>query len=196
MLKFKVFLFRLLCMQYNFTPFPLLTTERLSLRQVQQTDVNEIFFLRSDYEVRKYINKAPAKSMEEALDFIQRLNELERLNEGITWAITLKGNDKLVGTICFWNIQKEHHRAEIGYVMHPEYHGKGIMHEALNAILKYGFHSVMFHSVEAKVNPENRPSIKLLERNSFVREAYYKEDYYYDGKYLDTAVYSLLNPLH
>jgi [ribosomal protein S5]-alanine N-acetyltransferase len=181
-------------LELNFTPFPVLTTERLLLRKTKQEDVNEMFFLRSDEEVRKYINKAPAKSLEEASAFIQKLHDLEKLNEGITWAITLKGDDKLIGTICFWNIQPEHHRAEIGYIMYPQHHGKGIMHEALNAILDYGFNTVKFHSVEAKVNPENMASIKLLTRNKFVREAYYKEDYYFDGAYLDTAVYSLLNP--
>jgi ribosomal-protein-alanine N-acetyltransferase len=48
------------------------------------------------------------------------------------------------------------------------------------------------HSIEAIVNPDNKASIKLLERNSFTREAYFKENYFYDGKFLDSAVYSLL----
>jgi ribosomal-protein-alanine N-acetyltransferase len=48
------------------------------------------------------------------------------------------------------------------------------------------------HSVEADVNPANQPSIKLLERNNFVREAYFKENYFYDGKFLDSAIYTLL----
>jgi [ribosomal protein S5]-alanine N-acetyltransferase len=179
-------------LEIKFTPFPILYTERLVLRRVQKTDVNEMFFLRSDNAVRKYINKEPAKNLQVVSDFIDKLHELEAVNEGITWALTLKGSDKLIGTICFWNVQKEHFRAEIGYIMYPQYHGKGIMNEALHAILDYGFNVVKFHSVEAKVNPENAASINLLERNNFVREAYYKEDYYYDGKFLDTAVYSLL----
>jgi ribosomal-protein-alanine N-acetyltransferase len=52
------------------------------------------------------------------------------------------------------------------------------------------------HSIEAHVNPNNIASIKLLEKNGFIREAYFKEDYFYDGKFLDTAVYSLLTSEH
>ncbi len=48
------------------------------------------------------------------------------------------------------------------------------------------------HSIEANVNPGNTASIKLLEKNNFTREAYFKENYFYDGKFLDTAIYSLL----
>jgi ribosomal-protein-alanine N-acetyltransferase len=49
------------------------------------------------------------------------------------------------------------------------------------------------HSVEANVNPANNSSIKLLKKNKFVKEAHYKENYFYDGKFLDSAVYSLLS---
>ncbi|MDO8550886.1 MAG: GNAT family protein [Ignavibacteria bacterium] len=50
------------------------------------------------------------------------------------------------------------------------------------------------HSIEGTVNPNNLPSIKLLEKNNFIREAYFKENFYYNGKFLDTAIYSLINP--
>lgn len=113
-------------------------------------------------------------------------------NESIIWAITQKGDTKLIGTICFWNIIKEHYRAEIGYSLLYDFQGKGIMQEAMSAIIKYGFEKMNLHSIEANVNPANESSIKLLERNDFIKEAYFKENYFYDGKFLDTAIYSLL----
>lgn len=67
------------------------------------------------------------------------------------------------------------------------------MQEALSAILAYGFTIMKLHSVEARVNPLNEPSIKLLERNNFIREGLFKEDYFYNGKFLDTAVYSIIS---
>jgi ribosomal-protein-alanine N-acetyltransferase len=176
----------------NFHPFPLLTTHRLMLRQVDNNDVNEIFFLRSDERVLKFLDRLPAASENEALELIQKINELEKSNDAITWAITLKEDAKLIGTICYWNILKEHHRAEIGYVLHPRYHGKGIMQEAMNEVLNYGFKIMKLHSIADTVNPGNEPSIKLLEKNGFIREAYFKEDYFFNGRFLDTVVYSLL----
>ena len=176
----------------NFKPFPVLSTDHLTLMQVSQQDVNEIFFLRSDKRVLQFLGKASAKSTEEAFLFIKKINELENNNDGITWGIKLKEEEKLIGTICYWNITKEHYRAELGYALHPDYHGKGIMQEALSEVIKYGFTTMKLHSVEAKVDPRNISSIKLLERNNFIREGFFKEDYFYDGNFLDTAVYSLI----
>jgi ribosomal-protein-alanine N-acetyltransferase len=179
-------------LELNFSPFPVLKTQRLVLRKVELSDANEIFFLRSDAEVLKYLSRSPIKTIEEVQRWIELIRELEKNSDGITWAISLNGDNKLIGTICYWNISKEHHRAEIGYALHPMYQGNGIMQESMMAILHYGFNHLGFHSVEAKVDPENTPSIELLARNGFVREGYYKEDYLFESKFLDTAVYSLL----
>ena len=128
--------------------------------------------------------------------FIKKIDEVIDTNEGVNWGITLKGNPKVIGYIGFWNMQKEHFRCETGYVLHPEFHRKGIMNEAMEAALAYCFNTMNFHSIEANVNPENDGSIHLLEKNNFVREGYYHENYFYNGRFLDTAIYSLLNPVN
>jgi len=176
----------------NFIPFPELTTDRLLLRQITQDDVNEIFFLRSDSRIMRYLDRTPAKSLDDAYAFLKSIADLEKNKSAVTWAITIKGEQKLIGTICYWNIKPEHYRAEVGYVLHPDFQGKGIMQETLTSVLDNGFNVMKLHSVEADVNPANEASIKLLERNNFVREAYFKENYFYDGKFLDSAIYSLL----
>jgi ribosomal-protein-alanine N-acetyltransferase len=175
----------------NFHPFPILSTERLLLKQVTSADVNEIFFLRSDKRVLKYLAKDPA-TIEQAVLFIKNINTLDDNGDAITWGISFKEEERLIGTICYWKITKEHYRAEIGYALHPDLQGKGIMQEAMNAVLKYGAENMKLHSVEARVDPGNTPSIKLLEHNNFVREGSFKEDYFYNGNFYDTAVYSLL----
>lgn len=177
----------------NFVPFPVLRTTRLSLRQITEKDVAEIFFLRSDNVVLRYLDKSPSPSPGETLEWIRRINDSERKGESITWGIAF-GEDVLIGTICFWKLAKEHYRAEIGYALHPAMQGKGIMQEALTEVLNYGFKVMGLHSVEANVNPNNSSSIKLLERNGFVKEAHYKENYYFNGAFLDSAIYSLLKP--
>ena len=176
----------------NFSPFPELLTDKLLLRKVDKSDFNEIFFLRSDTRVMKYIERTPAKTSDDAFKFIEMISKQEKNNLSITWAITLKGNSKLIGTICFWNIIAEHYRAEIGYVLHPDYWGKGIMQEAITEVINYGFKKMNLHSIEADVNPDNSSSIKLLEKNNFIKEAHFNENYYYEGRFYDSAVYSLL----
>lgn len=159
-----------------------------------QSDVNEIFFLRSDKRVLEYLDRAPAATKQEAAEWIQKIIDLEKNNEAVTWAITCKPDPTLTGTICFWNITKEHYRSEIGYALHPGQQGKGIMKEAMTAVLNYGFKIMKLHSIEANVNPNNSSSIKLLERNNFIREGNFKENYFFAGKFYDSAIYSLLQP--
>lgn len=176
----------------NFNPFPVLETERLILRQVSEKDIDEIFFLRSDPKILQFLGRDPAINADEALRFIKMINELEKNNEGITWGIVLKPHNKLIGTICYWNIMKGHYRAEVGYGLHTAFQGKGIMQEALQEVLRYGFETINLHSAEARTDPKNISSIKLLERNHFIREGLFKEDFFYKDNFLDTAVYSLL----
>ncbi len=177
----------------NFTPFPTLTTERLLLRRIEPADAKELFILRSDERMMKYLDRPRAQTINDAEKLIQLYEDLRIKNEGINWGITLKGDSRLLGTICFWKLQLENDRSEIGYMLHADFHQMGIMQEAMSIVLNYGFTELKLHSVEANVNPENTASIKLLEKNNFVREAYFKENYFYDGKFLDSAIYSLLN---
>ena len=180
-------------LELNFTPFPVLSTARLQLREVTTDDANEVFFLRSDKEVLKYLDKEPAKSVDEAKEFIERIKKDQVNDDGILWGITLKDNPVIIGNIGYWRMQKEHYRSEIGYALNPLFQGKGIMNEAMQAVIQYGFEIMKLHSVEANVNPANAASIKLLEKNRFVREGYFRENYYYDGKFLDSVIYSLLS---
>lgn len=180
-------------LQLNFNPFPKLFTERLVLREISAADVKEVFQLRSDKNVMQFLDRPLAQTTDDAMALIQKIADGHEKNENITWAITLQNQPELIGTIGFWRIDKENYRAEIGYLLHPGQQGKGLMQEAIATVLKYGFQTIKLHSVEANVNPANNASIKLLEKNKFVKEAHYKENYFYDGKFLDSAIYSLLS---
>jgi ribosomal-protein-alanine N-acetyltransferase len=178
----------------NFIPFPNLTTERLLLRQLILEDEATIFKLRSDESVSKFLTRPLCKTIEEARAFINKINTGIHNNEWLYWVLTMKNNNALIGTICLWNISKEHARAEVGFELFPDSQGKGFMQEALTAVLDHVFNILQLHSIEAVVSPGNLSSIKILEKNNFVREGYFKENFYHNGKFVDTAVYSLLNP--
>lgn len=179
-------------LQLNFDPFPELVTERLLLRKILADDDKALFDIRSDERVMQFIDRPRATTIEDARDLIKRVNDALERNDGINWGIQLKTSPQLIGTIGFWRIMKENYRAEIGYMLHADFHGKRIMQEAMDKVLEHGFKTMQFHSVEANVNPANMASIKLLEKQGFVREAYFKENHFYDGKFLDSAIYSLI----
>ena len=153
----------------NFTPFPNLETERLYLRRVAKEDVNEIFTLRSDKETMKYVPRPLAKTLEDAMEHIDIIDSKIENNEGINWAITLKKDPKLIGIIGHYRIKPEHFRLEIGYMLLPEYHGKGIVTEAIEKIVKYGFQEMKLHSIEAIIDPENLASERVLQKKWFCK---------------------------
>lgn len=179
--------------EINFTPFPNLETERLYLRRVVKEDVNEIFALRSNKETMKYIPRPLVKTNEEAMEHIALIDSKIENNEGINWAITLKSNPKLIGIIGHYRVKHKDFRSEIGYMLLSEYHGKGIITEAIKEALNYGFQTMKLHSIEAIIDPENFASERVLQKSGFVKEAHLKENKYYDGRFLDTVIYSILN---
>lgn len=154
----------------SFTPFPELFTKNLYLRQLSTDDAQEIFLLRSDPIVNKYLGRPKATHIDEARAFIDMINSSIKNDKSVFWAICLKDNTGLLGTICLWNFSPEKHRAEIGYTLLPEFHGKGIMQEAFPAILDFGFNRIQLQAIDAWTTSQNLNSIKILERNHFIRD--------------------------
>lgn len=180
-------------LQLNFTPFPQLETQRLLLRKLTMDDAAEIFFLRSDERVLQFIGREPAISLQEAENFIERISKAIETNESVLWAIALKDDPgRTIGTICYWQIQPENYRAEIGYVLHPDHWRKGFMQEAIEKVLEYGFEEMKLHSIEARISSDNTASAAVLDKTGFTKDAYFKEDFFFRGKFSDTIVYSCL----
>ena len=156
----------------TFTPFPVLKTERLTLRQLSVNDDKEIFALRSDKQVNKYLDREPSNTIEDARKFIDKIAEVVRQNEGIYWAITLTNNDNFVGTICLFNFSNENNQAEIGYELLPAFQGQGIMQEATSKVIAFGLDVIGLKTIEAYTHLENKNSSKLLEKYNFKKQEY------------------------
>jgi len=176
-------------LQLNFTPHPVLYTPRFTLRQLQPGDDKEIFFLRSDPEVNKYINRPVAITIHDARHFISDIIEQVQRNEVLSWAITHNGNTTLIGTITLWNIVPEEDLAEVGYSLMPAHQGQGVMQEALAAVINFSFHTLMLRRIEAYTHHANERSRKLLERNHFTRDTAAESILTQDER--DFVIYSL-----
>ena len=157
-------------METPFSPFPVLLTERLVLRALVESDEYEIYQQRSDPRILEHIDIQVARSLDDARQFIQKISLTVQEKTGIYWAIALRDNPLLIGTICLWNFSHLPASAEIGYSLHPDFQGKGYMQEALNAVMEFSFRNMHASTLEAFTNPENAPSIRLLTRNGFIQE--------------------------
>ena len=180
-------------LEFNFTPFPNLETQRLRLRRLKITDAAETLALRSNPEIMKYIPRPLITTKEEALEFISKMDANINANTLINWAITTKENDLLIGMIGFYRTKPENHRAEVGYLLSAEFQGKGIITESLERVIQFGFEEMGLHSIEAVIDPDNFASEKVLLKTNFIKEGHFKEHQFFDGKFFDSVFYSLLN---
>ncbi len=153
----------------NFTPFPILTTERLTLRQLLIDDQKDILALRSDPGINQYLDRQPSKTIEDAINFINKVNDNIKLNNSLYWAITLTKTKTFVGTICLFNFSDEKNSCEIGYELVTQFQGQGIMKEATEAVINYVFQALKIENIVALTHGDNQSSTKLLTRLNFVR---------------------------
>jgi ribosomal-protein-alanine N-acetyltransferase len=151
----------------SFAPFPILTTERLTLRQLVIADEQEIFSLRSDSEINKYLDRQVSNTIDDARDFINKVNENINKNDSLYWAITLSDKNILVGTVCLFGFSDENDKCEIGYELLTKFQGQGIMKEAAEKVIDYAFNTIKVQKIEAFFHRDNQGSIKLLEKFSF-----------------------------
>ena len=151
----------------TFTSFPILTTERLTLRKLVIADEQEIFYLRSDGEINKYLDRQLSNTIDDARNFINKVNENINKNDSLYWAITLSDRNILAGTICLFGFSDENSKCEIGYELLTNFQGQGIMKEAAEIVIGYAFNTIRVQKIEAFLHRDNQRSVKLLEKFSF-----------------------------
>ena len=149
---------------------PLIQSAHFILRPLTKEDAIQIFELRSNDEVNKYLDRPKAKDLTDALKFIHRINQGIKNKEWYYWGIVPKDGEEIIGTICIWNIILEKRKAEIGYELLPAFQGKGIMREVLAPVIKFGFENLQMTLLDAFLHPDNLKSISVLENYGFQRD--------------------------
>jgi [ribosomal protein S5]-alanine N-acetyltransferase len=147
----------------NFAPFPVLTTERLTLRQLAINDEQGIFTLRSDIEINKYLDRQVSLTIDDAKNFIEKITA----SESFYWAITFSEKDVLVGTVCLFNFSEDNYKCEIGFELLTNFQGQGVGKEAVEKVIEYALNMIEVRIIEAIVHKDNLSSIKLLQGLSF-----------------------------
>jgi len=115
-----------------------------------------------------------------------------RENRGIRWGIVKKEDKELIGTCGFYDWNTTAHRAEIGYDLEPAYWGRGVMTEAMHAVLEYGFEKMGLNRIQAIIDSKNTRSMRLVHRLGFKKEGVLRQRSYFNGQFRDDAIFSLL----
>jgi ribosomal-protein-alanine N-acetyltransferase len=176
------------------TPPTILETERLYLRELTPVIYKHLFRTNNEKEIKAYLGLQSTAEFEEAK---------RRYDKGMTTYYTTfkhfhlldKQDDQVIGRCDFHTWVPTHKRAEVGYTITSEAHkNKGLMTEALRAVLAYGFEHMDLYRVEALVSPRNVPSLQLLKRYGFRKEGLLRNHYMIEGVLEDSFMFSLLKP--
>lgn len=154
-------------MKLNFKDFPQLITERLLLRDIESTDAELIHKLRSDETVNAFVGRDNSSTLEKAQDYILKMQDLIAKNECIYWIIRFKENNDMIGSVCLWNFDLKDKIVEIGYEMLTEFQGKGIMSEAIQAVIEYAFEEMKAQIITAFPSFDNINSVAILKKLNF-----------------------------
>jgi [ribosomal protein S5]-alanine N-acetyltransferase len=174
------------------TTYPIFETERLILRQITNEDVSFLFKHYTSREVLQYFGMSPISSKEVAEEMIENFEKQLEVGGPMRWAIVDKSTDKMMGTCGFHGIAKSYKRCEIGYDLHPDYWGNGIMGEALKPLITYLFIEREMNRIGAVIVPNNQASSRVVEKLGFRREGLLREYILQEDTMYDAYMYSML----
>lgn len=172
--------------------FPVLETERLILREPRRSDAAALLAAWQDAETMLYFGAEPLNALAEARMRIREFRDDALSGDGIRWILTEKGRDEYVGDIGLFDFAPEHARAEVGFLLARPLWGRGLMGEALDAVLAFGFDVSGLHRIEALVDPRNAASLHVLERHGFAREGLLRDYEFERGAFIHLVLLSLL----
>ncbi len=177
---------------FDFSSFPILTTERLRLRQLTHDDAQQMVEIFGSSEVLVFLNMSPVDSREKAIGMIDWLNGNYQRNESVDWGITLKGMDRLIGMCGCYQWDKENRKVDIGYHLMPSHWGQGYATEAARAMIGWAFENLDVHRIQADCTDGNVASERVLLNCGFTVEGLWRESCWEHGRFVDIKQFGLL----
>jgi [ribosomal protein S5]-alanine N-acetyltransferase len=175
-----------------FGELPTLETERLLLRKLRPEDAEDMYEYGRDPEVARYVMWEPHKSVEDSAEFINWAMAQYMMGQVAPWGIEYRAEGKLIGSVGYHDWNTVHARAEIGYSLGRAYWNRGIMTEALRAVVAFGFRIMHLNRIEARCIPENTASARVMEKCGMVYEGTLREQNFVKGRFDDMQMYSIL----
>lgn len=165
------------------------------LRELTIADADRLFEIHANAEAMRWFGNDPMPSRQNAVDFIQRL-AAGRSNAAahIRWALCDNQSEEqpLYGTCGLFRWDANGRTCTLGYELHPEAQGQGLMTEALREVIAWAFEVREVNRITADIHPANEPSLGLAGRIGFVEEGLQRQAGYWGGRHHDLILCSLL----
>jgi ribosomal-protein-alanine N-acetyltransferase len=177
---------------YDFSSFPILTTQRLQLRQLKHEDAEVMMKLFSSPEVLRFLDMEPTDSLEKARGLIDWLAGNYENRKGIDWGITLHQSGQLIGMCGAYDWDRVHRHIDLGYHILPEYWGRGYATEASHAIIGWCFDALDLHRIQADCTEGNIASERVMLKCGFRYEGLWRESCWEHGRFVNIKQFGLL----
>jgi ribosomal-protein-alanine N-acetyltransferase len=171
--------------------FPILKTERLMLRSLAPEDQAGVFAIYSNPEVTRFCDVATLANQQQASVLIQVFQAEVEKDGGIRWAITQKGSPRLIG-LCGVGWYRHNASALLSYDLNQDYWNRGIMTEAVQAVVRYVFDQAGTNRITATTTVDNTASMHVLLHAGFQEEGILREWGLWKGEFKDLRCFSLL----
>jgi [ribosomal protein S5]-alanine N-acetyltransferase len=172
---------------------PKIETDRLVLRHVVSEDLTAFYEIFSDPEVTLYTPRTPLQSLSEAEELFERMFTLTKQRPISRWGIALKEDHTLIGLCGFISWEIRSRKAEVAYVLSRTWWNRGLMTEALQAVLAFGFATLQIHRIEALCEPQNLASAQVLKKCGFTFEGRLRDRVFDKGSFHTLDMYSILS---
>jgi len=176
-----------------FCDIPTLSTERLTLRGMRSQDAEDMYRYASRADITEYLLWSPHHSLSYTREYLKYVERRYSLGDFFDWAIVNKADGKMIGTCGFARIDAENQLGELGYVLNPEYQGKGIATEAAREVVRFGFETLGLHRIEARFMEKNDSSRRVMERLGMSFEGFARESVFVKGRYVTVGKYAILS---
>lgn len=171
---------------------PTIESKRLVMRKVTMNDAEDMFAYASNSDVSRFVTWEAHRSLCDTRDFIRFALQNYEDKKIAPWGIQYKESGKLIGTIDFVSWQVDHHRAEIGYVLAPEYWGNGLVTEAAKKIIEFGFDNMNLVRIQARCFVGNLASERVMQKAGMSFEGIIRKGMFVKGKHEDLKLYSII----
>ncbi|MCY1022489.1 GNAT family N-acetyltransferase [Pyxidicoccus sp. MSG2] len=177
---------------HYFDTYPELTTERLRLRKPRLEDAGPLSRIYGHPETSRYIGFSATEGIEKTQQKLARDLETASRGEGFRWLLCERGDDTPIGSAGIFHWSQADRHAEVGYVLRFDQWGRGVMKEVMPTLLRFGFEEMRLHRIEARVDPRNAASLRVLTRSGFQREGLLRESLVEGAGFSDSVILSLL----
>lgn len=175
-----------------FSRIPVLETERLLLRKMKVSDAEDMYDYAKREELTKYLLWSPHNSFFYTKDYLKYVESRYSVGDFHDWAVVEKDSGRMIGTCGFTSIDTQHNSGEIGYVLNPDFHGKGYGTEAAKRVVAFGFDNLELHRIEARFMEGNRASFRVMEKLGMTFEGFKREAMLVKGAYRTIGVSAIL----